>query len=104
MSQQLGAAEVHLWYVLVSRDPEPRLLGHLKSVLSADERDACDRFLFDKDRHQYLFAHAMLRGVLSRYAPVRCADWRFDAPEKFGKPRVALALEQPLHFNLTHTE
>ena len=104
MFQQLGAAEVHLWYVLVSRAPEPRLPGQLKSVLTPDERDACDRFLFDKDRYQYLFAHAMLRGVLSRYAPVRCADWRFDAPEKYGKPRVAVPLDPPLYFNLSHTE
>lgn len=104
MFQQLGAAEVHLWYVLLSRNPERRLLGRLKSVLTSDEQDACDRFLFDKDRHQYLFAHAMLRGVLSRYAPVRCADWRFAAPEKYGKPRVALTLDQPLHFNLSHTD
>ncbi|HEX8190448.1 MAG TPA: 4'-phosphopantetheinyl transferase superfamily protein [Pyrinomonadaceae bacterium] len=103
MFQHLGATEVHLWYVLTGRNPEPRMLTLLRSVLTPDERDACDRFLFDKDRHQYLFAHAMLRGVLSRYAPVRCADWRFAALE-YGKPRVALPLDPPLHFNLTHTE
>lgn len=103
MLQQLGEAEVQLWYFLLGPNPGQHLLTRLRSVLSADERDACDRFLFDKDRHLYLFAHAMLRGVLSRYAPVRCTDWRFDVPEKNGKPRVAVALERPLHFNLTHT-
>jgi 4'-phosphopantetheinyl transferase len=103
MPQHLGAAEIYLWYFLLNPNPERRLLERLSSVLSPEEQDARSRFLFDKNRHQYLFAHSLLRVALSRFAPVPCTDWRFEA-QAYGKPQITFPPGQTLYFNLSHTD
>jgi 4'-phosphopantetheinyl transferase len=103
MLHPLSETEVHLWYMFVSAGCEPRLMKRLLPVLSPEERVACGKFVFEKDRLQYLLAHSLLRQTLSQYAPVRATDWRFIA-EDYGKPQIALPLDEPLYFNLSHTE
>jgi 4'-phosphopantetheinyl transferase len=72
-------------------------------LLTADERDRCLRFVFDRDRHTFLVARSLLRRVLSRYRPVPPDAWRF-ALNDYGKPRISGPLtEGDIRFNLTHT-
>jgi 4'-phosphopantetheinyl transferase len=82
---------------------DTRLMKRLLPVLSPEERMTCGRFVFEKDRLQYLLAHTLLRQTLSQYAPVRATDWRFVA-EDYGKPQIALPLDEPLYFNLSHAD
>lgn len=78
-------------------------MERLLPMLSPQERMICGRFVFEKDRHQYLLAHSLLRKALSQYAPVRATDWRFIV-EEHGKPQIALPLAESLYFNLSHTQ
>lgn len=76
-----------------------------EAVLTADERACRDRFVFERDRRAYLFAHGLVRHALSRHAPGIAPDaWRFAAGP-YGRPEVAGPANAPaLPFNLTHTE
>ncbi len=72
-------------------------------LLDAAEQARADRFRFAQDRESYVAAHALLRTMLSRRAPVAPADWRFVAAPG-GKPMLEPSLGQPdLTFSLSHT-
>jgi 4'-phosphopantetheinyl transferase len=77
--------QVHVWYCLT--DDPGWVAAELTclALLSPDEQDRYRRFRFDRDRRPYLFAHTLIRCVLSRYRPVAEADWQFAATAE-GKP------------------
>jgi len=71
--------------------------------LSADERERAARFVFARDRADYVAAHVLLRQMLCEVAGGRPEDWRF-ALTSHGKP--VLANPPPgatVAFNLSHT-
>jgi 4'-phosphopantetheinyl transferase len=73
-------------------------------VLSDAEQSQQRRFVFERHRQQYLVSHALIRDVLSRYAPVRPEKWRFEV-NAYGRPFIAEPTEwQGLRFNLSHTD
>src|SRR5262245_17240681 len=76
----------------------------MAEVLSTEERARRDRFVFDRDRRDFVAAHALVRRLLSRAGDTRAADWRFDI-DAHGKPWVVTsqAGKPPLVFNLSHT-
>jgi len=99
----LPADEVHLWYVLTDRVTDPALLEAFAAVLCAEETARWRKFSFEEGRRQYLVSHGFVRMVLSHYAAVRPAEWRF-VRNAHGKPEVAApAHARPLCFNLSHT-
>ena len=76
-----------------------------RQLLTPDENERMARFVFERDRQQFLITRALVRTTLSRYADVEPADWRFIANE-FGRPEV---LDRPpgvedFRFNLSHTD
>jgi 4'-phosphopantetheinyl transferase len=76
-----------------------------EALLSPAERAKRDAFAFDRNRREYLFAHAMKRKALSKHAPTIPPEaWSFMVAEH-GRPEVA---GPPgitgLHFNLSHTD
>lgn len=83
-------------------------LGRLDSytaLLSKDERERMARFVFDRDRRAFVITRAHVRTMLSRYAAVAPADWRFvenvhGRPEIFDRPEGA----PDLRFNISHTD
>lgn len=78
-------------------------LAACRALLSPDERDKHDRFVFERDRKLYAVAHALLRRSLSRYAAVTPAAWRFVADDH-GWPAVDPSAGLPaVGFNLSHT-
>jgi 4'-phosphopantetheinyl transferase len=95
------AGTVDLWYApLADGDapPPPRCAA----LLSADERERHERFRFERDRRLFLATRVLVRTVLSRYAPVDAAEWRFAAGPR-GKPYIAHPELAPrLHFNLSN--
>lgn len=87
-----------------SADAQARLDAY-RTLLTADEHERMARFVFERDRHAFLLTRALVRTMLSRYAPVAPADWRFIA-NAHGRPEI---LDRPpgvpdLRFNISHTD
>ncbi len=99
----LGADTLHIW---IARDDEivdPVLLDQYRDWLTEQESARMARFMFHKNRHQYLITRALLRATLSLYAPsLPPARWTF-ASNEWGKPSI-IAPPTPLAFNLSHTD
>lgn len=100
---------IDLWFTFLedvaSGPANNDLLQRYRTLLSPPELQAQQRFHFEKDRHRYLVTRALVRTVLSRYAPIAPQDWVFAA-NAYGKPSVAntAALAQSLSFNVSHTQ
>jgi 4'-phosphopantetheinyl transferase len=97
--------EIHLWLAFYDEVLEERLLLTYQQMLSKSERKQHPRFHFASDRKRYLVTRALVRTVLSRYAPVLPQEWVFSANE-YGRPEIhsAQARESQLSFNISHTD
>lgn len=94
---------VDLWFYFHEPTKDAALLAVQTSLLTPDELLRCQGFRFEADQRAFIAARALVRTVLSRYAPVPPGDWRFET-EKHGKPRIAHPKVLPaLNFNLAHT-
>jgi len=97
-------SEAHVWFTNPATVVDADQLARCMSLLSAEEKDRHRRFKFEKDRHQFLVAHAMVRTVLSSYADVHPSAWQFSY-NPYGRPEISAPdINTPLRFNLTHTE
>jgi 4'-phosphopantetheinyl transferase len=97
----LNAAEVHVWCADPAELDADDLQSAARSFITGGEARQLARFRFAQDRSTYLASRVLLRTVLSRYAPVPPAGWRF-AIGPHGRPEIAG--DQPaLRFNLSHT-
>lgn len=95
--------EVHVWWAFPNQIVDPWLIARHFSVLSETERQRYQRFAFAHLRHQYLVSHALVRDVLSRYAPVQPQGWRFEE-NSYGRPAIAEPAECcGLKFSLSHS-
>ena len=100
----LGPREVHLWYSRPEQVTDDEHVAELLELLSQEERARYKRFWFDKDRHHFLVAHALVRTTLSRYADIPPLGWQFEA-NRYGRPEiVGHKINAPLRFNLSHTK
>jgi 4'-phosphopantetheinyl transferase len=80
-----------------------RTLAACRAILSDDETQRAERFVFERHRRQYIVAHGMLRLALSDASPgIAPSDWSF-ATGHHGRPFVA-SPRTALHFSLSHTE
>jgi hypothetical protein len=75
-------------------------VDHVRPMLSLDERARCDRFVFERDRRDFVAARALLRGVPSDYGELSPEGWKFGS-EANGKPY--LVDQSELHFNIAQT-
>jgi 4'-phosphopantetheinyl transferase len=103
MSAELPEGQAHVWFLRTPSARSADLAASLARMLSEEERSRASRFHFDRDATSFILSHALLRTVLSRYAPLGPADWRFRANEH-GCPFVADAAQAWLRFNLSHTD
>lgn len=99
----LGTDEVHVWLVDPDAIADPTLLARYAELLNPEEVARRDRFRFDKLKHDFVVARALVRTTLSRYLAARPQDWQFAA-NSYGRPEIS----QPttagrLRFNLSHT-
>jgi len=96
---------IELFVGLIETIDAPGAVDACRRLLSVDERIRADRFMFERHRRQYIFAHAMLRLALSQAAPdVAPTDWSFGAG-RYGRPFVAApATSTALHFSLSHAD
>ncbi|WP_428268384.1 4'-phosphopantetheinyl transferase family protein [Haliangium sp.] len=103
MATQLGDAEVQVWTSVPETLMDAGARRRCLALLSEDEQARMNRFRFERDRHLYLVAHALVRRVLSRYVDVAPDRWRF-VTNQYGRPDIAPGLSPtPLRFNLSHT-
>jgi len=95
---------VDLWYWFYDPDLTEAVVETGVSWISPEEHERYRRFRFDRDRRLFLATRVLVREVLSRYAAVQPAAWRFVA-DRSGKPWVSEPeVTPPLHFNLTNTD
>lgn len=101
---ELKSHQVHIWHAFL---PQHRadLAPHLMGLLSDQERCQQGRFHFEKDQHRYLMTRALVRTVLSRYAPIAPTDWIFENNE-YGRPKIVNQhpLATYLDFNVSHSD
>jgi 4'-phosphopantetheinyl transferase len=97
-----GKGIVDLWYYSYE-DADAELLASHQALLTPDELERWNSFRFERDRRLFLATRALVRSVLSHYAAVAPADWRF-ATNDHGKPRISAPVVKPtIHFNLANT-
>lgn len=92
----------HLWLAEPASSDE-QLLVFESDLLSNQERGRAAKFVFGRDRRLYVFAHAFLRIVLSKYLdrPPRSIHFTANA---HGRPELDWKSDNPpLRFNLAHT-
>lgn len=90
---------LHVWGFAL--DGESEVIECCRALLSAQERQRADRFVFERDRTRYTVAHGVLRCLLARYCGIHAESLEFEASAA-GKP--VLRNGPGPHFNLTHSE
>jgi len=100
----LGSGEIHLWLAFYDEIGDENLHAAYRELLAPAEREQEPRFYFARDRRRYLITRALVRTVLSRYAPVDPAEWVFTT-NAYGRPEIgnAEAADANLSFNISHT-
>jgi 4'-phosphopantetheinyl transferase len=96
--------QIELWCSYPACIDDAALLREYRRLLSDDERDREHRFRFARDQHRFVVTRALVRVVLSKYAPVVAPEeWQFKS-NPYGKPEIANPIGQAegLSFNVTH--
>ena len=99
----LSPDTVHAWAFALAGSPEE--VAICRGLLSREECQRADRFVFERDRVRYTIAHAVMRHLLGRYCDLTPQSLRFSVTAA-GKPSLAGlgTSTAPLHFNLTHSD
>jgi 4'-phosphopantetheinyl transferase len=74
-----------------------------RTLLTSEETERYSRFVFEKDRRQFLLTRALERDVLSRYLGVEPSELKFTRNE-FGKPVISHPFGSPITYSLSHTK
>jgi 4'-phosphopantetheinyl transferase len=99
---RLPESDVHLWIARSDDVRDPATLARYSAMMSADEHVRHDRFVFDKDRHQFLVTRGMIRTLIGRYLDVDPAGCAFEA-DPYGRPALVHPPGAGLAFNISHT-
>jgi 4'-phosphopantetheinyl transferase len=101
---QLPLHEAHLWHLDIEAVSTEERLARYQRLLTEEERARHQRYHFEEGKRQYLLTRALVRTVLSAYAPeVAPESWRFGQGAH-GRPfiREPNALKD-VSFNLSNT-
>ena len=93
--------EVLLCCVSIPRRLPAEVTARLRLALPDEECARHARFGDEGAAGEFLCGRALLRAVLSTWAPVDRREWRFSL-NAHGRPGIA-SPSSPLHFNLSHT-
>jgi len=96
---------IDVWLTFQDEIDDPSLLTAFASLLDAEETRRNAAYHFARDRKCHLITRALVRTVLSRYAPVLPKDWAFTT-NAYGKPAIvnAVPAAKGLAFNVSHTQ
>jgi 4'-phosphopantetheinyl transferase len=102
---ELHPDRINLWCVFYKEISDVGLLNRYRLLLTKEEQHRERRFYFAKDRHRYLVTRALVRTVLSRYAPITPEQWSFTQNAN-GKPCICNddLLARKFSFNVSHTD
>lgn len=101
---ELVPEKIDLWFVFFDTIQDESLLNRYRRLLTQEERQQEKRFYFVRDQRRYLVTRALVRTVLSRYAPIAPEQWLFVA-NAYGRPEITHPhLAQKISFNLSHTQ
>ncbi|QNP48171.1 4'-phosphopantetheinyl transferase family protein [Diaphorobacter aerolatus] len=101
----LPPGHIDLWLCRHKDASDKALQDRCLSILAPDEVLRRAQFRFERDQHQFLLTRALVRTVLSHYAPIPAREWRFS-PGPHGRPHIDHTLASAidgLDFNLSHT-
>lgn len=94
---------IDLWCAYISDIKDATLWRRYEELLTPEERAKQSRFHFPRDQRRYLVTRALVRTVLSRYAPARPQDWVFSVGAH-GRPEISSPRTSPLiEFNIAHS-
>jgi len=96
----LNINTVYLW--LINIDNEIENMDHLRQLLSIEEMDRANRFVFEKDKQRYIVTHSILRLIISKIISLEPLSIRFTV-KKRDKPCLNHPEHQDIHFNLSHS-
>jgi len=99
ISPALKEGEVHLWKVELDRDPA--VISLLYDLLSDDEQQRADRYVFARDRQHFIAGRASLRKIIGGYLGIAPERVGFSTL-RFGKPFLE-ADDGGLRFNVSHS-
>ena len=98
----LADGHLDLWCVRSDAADVVALLDRYRRLLTPDELARGQRFLFEKDRNQFLVTRALVRTVLSHYTGDDPRCWRF-ATNSHGRPSAIEPAGVSPQFNISHT-
>ena len=100
----ITSGEIHLWLAFYDEINDESVFSAHRSVLNEVERRQESRFYFVADRRRYLVTRALVRTVLSHYAPLSPERWVFST-NRYGRPQIANEEGRVagLSFNVSHT-
>jgi 4'-phosphopantetheinyl transferase len=101
----MSGERISLYVVLLETVDTPHAHQVCLATLSLKEKRRAERFVFERHRRQYIFAHGLLRFALSSFVPeVKPSDWCF-VTNRYGRPFIAApATTRTVYFSLSHTE
>ena len=95
---------IHIWYLFTNEIHDLELIDSYFEIISNDEFEKINKYIFDKDRHSCLLTRALIRYVLSRYVNKKPYQWEFSIND-YGKPAIKNIPENQLFkFNISHTD
>lgn len=97
----LDDGTIHIWRIALA-ESESRL-EHFRNLLTVEECERADRFLFDEHRRRFIVSRGQLRVLLGLYIDVvpRAVEFRYT---NLGKPYFASGVSDPhIEFNLTNS-
>jgi 4'-phosphopantetheinyl transferase len=94
---------VQLWLLPEASIVAADAVNSYAAWLSDDERQRWQCFVQPADQRRFLLARALTRGVLGAYTGQAPAELQFTR-NAYGKPQLRQSSEQPLSFNLSHTQ
>lgn len=97
---QLAEDEVHIWCAYLERSPSEII--EFTSILSEAEKAKANRFHFQRDRHHFIAARAILKNIISNYLDIPPETINF-VYGKYGKPALSHPLDH-LKFNVSHSK
>lgn len=99
---ELTGQAVHCWSVPLTCAESD--LESLQTLLSSDERERADRYRFLLHRRRFIVRRAALRTILALYSGVPACKLSFQV-DSYGKLALeALLVNNPLYFNLSHSD
>lgn len=97
---EIAKNSVHLWIVETTGDEKK--LSTLRKTFNDDENIRADKFIFEKDRNQFITAHGSLRKILSQYLSVDPGIIQFRKTNN-KKPYITFPVTS-LKFNISHSQ